>query len=159
MNLGTHGTAVQKYVLVRTGLYQNRELLMSPSWAYYRMRYCSTYLNQHPWLSFQSRTPWIILILTPLVSFPSGNLLCGPTLLPTPMSIPRLFVPSTHRLLGIIARRFLTAAARTFIHGCSLGPEKGQVAFSQPTGSGQAVMEVRGKGSIRIYEDWKCSND
>ena len=28
MNLGTHGTAVQKYVLVRTGLYQNRELLM-----------------------------------------------------------------------------------------------------------------------------------
>ena len=29
MNLGTHGTAVQRYVPVRTGLYQNRELLMS----------------------------------------------------------------------------------------------------------------------------------
>ena len=83
---------------------------------------------------------------------PSGNLFCDPVLLPTPMGIPRLFVPSTHRRLGI-ARRLLTAAARTFIHGCPLDPEKGQVAFSQPTGSGQAVMEAWGKGGIRIYED------
>jgi N-acetyltransferase len=72
---------------------------------------------------------------------PSGNFFCDPTLLPTPMGIPRLFVSSTHRRLGI-ARRLLTAAARTFIHGCPLDPEKGHVAFSQPTGSGQAVMDA-----------------
>ena len=83
---------------------------------------------------------------------PSGNLFCDPVLLPTPMGIPRLFVPSTHRRLGI-ARRLLVAAARTFIHGCPLDPEKGQVAFSQPTGSGQAVMDAWGKGGIRVYED------
>lgn len=83
---------------------------------------------------------------------PSGNLFCDPTPLPTPMGIPRLFVPSTHRRLGV-ARRLLSAAARTFIHGCPLDPEAGQVAFSQPTGSGQAVMVAWGKGGVRIYED------
>ena len=83
---------------------------------------------------------------------PSGKLFCDPVLLPTPMCISRLFVPSTHRRLGI-ARRLLTAAARTLIHGCPLDPEKGQIAFSQPTGCGQAVMDAWGKGGIRIYED------
>lgn len=83
---------------------------------------------------------------------PSGNLFCDPMLLPTPMGIPRLFVPSTHRRLGI-ATRLLSAAARTFIYGCPLDPEKGQIAFSQPTGSGQAVMDAWGKGGVRIYED------
>ena len=44
MNLGTHGTAVQRYVPVRTGLYQNRELLMYTfvhftTWAH-RVRQC-----------------------------------------------------------------------------------------------------------------------
>ena len=60
---------------------------------------------------------------------PYENVFCDPTLLPTPMSIPRLFVPSTHRRL-VIARHLLTAAATTFIHGCPLDPESGQVAFS-----------------------------
>ena len=82
---------------------------------------------------------------------PSGNIFCEPVLLPTPMDIPRLFVPSTHRRLGI-ARRLLTAAARTFINECPLDPEKGQVAFSQPTGS-RAVMDAWGKGGIRMHED------
>ena len=59
---------------------------------------------------------------------PSGNLFCDPTLLPTPMGIPRLFIASTHRRLGI-ARHLLTVAARTFIHGCPLDPEKGEICF------------------------------
>ena len=70
------------------------------------------------------------------------------------MGIPRLFVPSTHRCLGSISRRHgpLTAAARTFIHGCPLDPEKVQVAFYQPTGSDQAVMEALER-EVRIYKD------
>ncbi|KAF8527062.1 hypothetical protein JB92DRAFT_2868645 [Gautieria morchelliformis] len=81
-----------------------------------------------------------------------GGLYCSPELHPTPLGIPRLFVPSKHRRQGI-AKLLLTAAAKTFVHGCELDPTKGQVAFSQPTGDGRKVMENWGKGGIRIYED------
>ena len=67
------------------------------------------------------------------------------------MGIPRLFVPSTvtHRRLSI-ARHLLTAAARTFIHWCPLDPERIQVAFSQPTGSGQAVIDAWGSEVVSV---------
>ena len=80
------------------------------------------------------------------------NLFCSPTPLPTPMGVPRLFVPSSHRRLGI-AHALLEAAAATFVYGCPLGPGRGQVAFSQPTGMGQAVMMSWGKGGVRVYEE------
>ncbi|OCH86563.1 hypothetical protein OBBRIDRAFT_220276 [Obba rivulosa] len=82
----------------------------------------------------------------------STNLYAHPTPLPTPMGIPRLFVSSTHRRLGI-ASHLLTTAASTFILGCPLDPAKGEVAFTQPTGAGKAVLEAWGNGGIRIYEE------
>lgn len=88
-----------------------------------------------------------------LVTVDSGTgLFCHPQRLPTPMGIPRLFVPSTYRRQGI-ASALLNAAAATFIHGCPLDPKLGQVAFTQPTGDGKAVMMKWGEGGARIYEE------
>ncbi|KIJ27443.1 hypothetical protein M422DRAFT_215844 [Sphaerobolus stellatus SS14] len=81
-----------------------------------------------------------------------GGLYCSPQLHATPLGIPRLFVPSTHRRQGI-AKLLLDAAAKTFVHGYALDPSKGQVAFSQPTGDGRKVMEAWGKGGVRIYQE------
>ncbi|KAH9842720.1 uncharacterized protein C8Q71DRAFT_217495 [Rhodofomes roseus] len=82
----------------------------------------------------------------------SSNLYVHPAPLPTPMGIPRLFVSSAHRRLGI-ATHLLTAAAKNFILGCPLDPTKGEIAFTQPTGAGKSVLEAWGKGGIRIYEE------
>ena len=88
-----------------------------------------------------------------LVTVDTGmGIFCHPEPLPTPMGIPRLFVASTHRRQGI-ASKLLTAAARTFIHGYELDPRKGEVAFTQPTGNGKAVMLKWGGGGVRIYEE------
>jgi len=86
-----------------------------------------------------------------LVAVDSG-LFCHPEPLPTPMGIPRLFVPCTYRRQGI-ASALLDAAAATFIRGCPIDPKLGQVAFTQPTGDGKAVMLKWGGGSMRIYEE------
>ncbi|KIJ69588.1 hypothetical protein HYDPIDRAFT_172933 [Hydnomerulius pinastri MD-312] len=82
----------------------------------------------------------------------SSGLFCHPAALPTPLGIPRLFVSSAHRRQGI-ASRLLSAAATTFIHGCPLDPSRGDVAFTQPTEGGNAVMRSWGKGFVRIYEE------
>ncbi|KAF8837011.1 hypothetical protein BDN67DRAFT_973499 [Paxillus ammoniavirescens] len=82
----------------------------------------------------------------------SSGLFCHPTALPTPLGIPRLFVSSAHRRQGI-ASQLLSTTAATFIHGCPLDPLKGDVAFTQPTEGGNAVMRSWGKGFIRIYEE------
>ncbi|KAG5716850.1 N-acetyltransferase ECO1 [Termitomyces sp. T112] len=83
---------------------------------------------------------------------PSASLFCHPKLLPTPLGISRLFVPATQRRQGV-ARHLLSAAAETFIHGCPLDPRGGQVAFTQPTGDGKAVMMGWGGGKVRIYQE------
>jgi len=75
-----------------------------------------------------------------------------PEPLPTYMGIPRLFVPAAHRRKGI-ASSLLSAAAESFIHGCILDPTIGQVAFTQPTRAGDAVMRRWGRGGVRIYEE------
>lgn len=80
------------------------------------------------------------------------GIFCRPEPLPTPMGIPRLFVASTHRRQGV-ASKLLTAAAKTFIHGYELDPRRGEVAFTQPTGDGKAVMLKWGSGGVRIYEE------
>jgi N-acetyltransferase len=90
---------------------------------------------------------------TTLVSVDAtAGLYCHPQLLPTPLGIPRLFVPSSHRRQGI-ATHLLTAAAATFVHGCPLDPARGEVAFTQPTGAGRAVMNEWGKGGVRVYDE------
>ncbi|CAE6409764.1 unnamed protein product [Rhizoctonia solani] len=81
-----------------------------------------------------------------------GNVYCDPNLIPTTLGIPRLFVVPSHRRQGI-ARTLLDAAARTAIWGCPLDPSSGQIAFSQPTASGHAVMKDWGGHTIRIYEE------
>ncbi|KAI0314267.1 hypothetical protein OF83DRAFT_1137599 [Amylostereum chailletii] len=80
------------------------------------------------------------------------GLFCLPTPLPTIMGIPRLFVPSVHRRQGI-ATLLLNAAASTFMHGYKLDPLDGDIAFTQPTSAGRAVMERWGGGGIRIYQE------
>lgn len=82
----------------------------------------------------------------------STNLYVHPARLPTPMGVPRLFVSSSHRRLGI-ASHLLTTAAATFILGCPLDPIRGEIAFTQPTGAGKGILEAWGKGGVRIYEE------
>jgi N-acetyltransferase len=90
---------------------------------------------------------------TPLISVDtSTGLYCHPAPLPTYLGIPRLFVSSSHRRRGI-ATHLLTAAAATFLHGCPLDPAKGEIAFTQPTGDGRALMNAWGKGGVRIYDE------
>ncbi|KAF8274980.1 hypothetical protein EI94DRAFT_1768304 [Lactarius quietus] len=83
---------------------------------------------------------------------PSSGLFCRPEPLPTPMGISRLFVPSAYQRRGI-ALRLLDTAAATFVHGCPLDPTCGEVAFTQPTASGKALMEKWGGGYVRIYQE------
>ncbi|KAG6879678.1 hypothetical protein C0992_012976 [Termitomyces sp. T32_za158] len=82
----------------------------------------------------------------------SSGFFCHPKPLPTPLGISRLFVPAIQRRQGV-ARFLLSAAAETFVHGCRLDPRKGQVAFTQPTGDGKAVMIGWGGGGVRIYQE------
>jgi len=81
-----------------------------------------------------------------------GNVYCDPALIPVTLGIPRLFVVPSHRRQGI-AQALLDAAARTAIWGCPLDPASGQIAFSQPTASGRAVMKAWGGEHIRIYNE------
>ena len=106
--------------------------------------------NEPPECSESKAEPNISPILIPVDA--SSNLYVHPAPLPTPMGIPRLFVSSQHRRLGI-ASQLLDQAAKTFILGCPLDPAKGDVAFTQPTGAGKAVLEKWGHGGVRIYEE------
>lgn len=90
--------------------------------------------------------------LIPIHIDPTTSLYVHPAPLPTALGIPRLFVSSAHRRQGI-AHHLLTAAAATFVHGCPLDPARGDVAFTQPTNLGRAVMDRWGKGGVRIYEE------
>ncbi|KAK7023968.1 N-acetyltransferase ECO1 [Favolaschia claudopus] len=71
------------------------------------------------------------------------GIFCHPAPLPTPLGSLDYSFPST----------LLSAAAQTFIYGCPLDPRKGEVAFTQPTGDGSAVMQRWGGGGVRIYEE------
>ncbi|CAE6527997.1 unnamed protein product [Rhizoctonia solani] len=81
-----------------------------------------------------------------------GNVYCDPSHVPATLGIARLFVVPSHRRQGI-ARTLLDAAAKTAIWGCPLDPAGGQIAFSQPTASGHAVMRDWGGHNICIYEE------
>ncbi|GAB1522984.1 hypothetical protein RhiTH_006113 [Rhizoctonia solani] len=82
----------------------------------------------------------------------SGNVYCDPTPIPATLGIPRLFVVPSHRRQGI-AQALLNAAAKTAVWGCPLDPTGGQIAFSQPTASGRAIMKAWGGDSIHIYDE------
>ncbi|KIK63595.1 hypothetical protein GYMLUDRAFT_221764 [Collybiopsis luxurians FD-317 M1] len=91
-----------------------------------------------------------------LIAIDHGSgLFCYPEPLPTALGISRIFVTSAHRRKGI-AGKLLSAAADTFVHGCILNPKEGQVAFSQTTGDGMALMRNWGQGGIRIYDEDDC---
>jgi N-acetyltransferase len=74
------------------------------------------------------------------------------TRLDTPLGIHRLFTIPTYRSLGL-AQILLDAACAHTVYGCQFDPLHGQVAFSQPTSSGRAVMEKWGKGGVRVFVD------
>lgn len=76
----------------------------------------------------------------------------SPKLLPTPLGIHRLFVVPAYRGTGL-ARAMLDAAASHTIYGFNFDPTKGEVAFSQPTESGRAVMQAWGKGGVRVFDE------
>ncbi|KIY43613.1 hypothetical protein FISHEDRAFT_16240, partial [Fistulina hepatica ATCC 64428] len=82
----------------------------------------------------------------------STGIFCYPVPLSTPMGISRIFVPAEQRHRGI-ATRLLNAAAATFVRGCPLDPARGEIAFSQPTGDGAALMRSWGSGKVRIYQE------
>lgn len=86
-----------------------------------------------------------------LVTIDTG-LFCRPAPIPTPLGIARLFVVKAHRRKGI-ASKILDVAVKTFVQGCVLDPGKGQVAFTQTTGDGLAVMKSWGGQNMRIYEE------
>lgn len=106
--------------------------------------------SQSEALSASSSTSSPTPALLPVDS--ASNLYVHPAPLSTPLGIPRLFVSSAHRRLGI-ASRLLSVAVQTFILGCPLDPARGEVAFTQPTGAGKAVLETWGRGGVRIYEE------
>jgi N-acetyltransferase len=90
--------------------------------------------------------------LIPIHIDPSTSLHVHPAPLPTALGVSRLFVAASHRRHGV-ARALLDAAAATFVHGCALDPARGDVAFSQPTLQGRAVMLAWGGSGVRIYEE------
>lgn len=81
-----------------------------------------------------------------------GNVYCDPSPIPATLGIPRLFVVPSHRRQGI-AQALLNVTARTAIWGCPLDPTGGQIAFSQPTASGRAIMKAWGGYNIHIYDE------
>lgn len=85
----------------------------------------------------------------------SSGLFCHPELLPTALGISRIFVASAQRRQGI-ASKLLSTAADTFVPGCVLDPKDGQIAFSQTTGDGIALMRNWGQGGVRIYDEDDC---
>jgi N-acetyltransferase len=76
----------------------------------------------------------------------------SPKPLPTSLGIHRLFTVPAYRSLGL-AQILLDAALENTVYGCSFDPARGEVAFSQPTESGRAVMEKWGKGDVRVFVD------
>jgi N-acetyltransferase len=90
--------------------------------------------------------------LIPVHIDPTTSLYLDPAPLPTSLGVSRIFVSSSYRRQGI-AHHLLNQAARTFLRGCELDPEDGEIAFSQPTAMGRAVMESWGRGGIRVYEE------
>jgi N-acetyltransferase len=60
-----------------------------------------------------------------------------------------------YRSLGL-AQALLNAARQQTVYGCTFDPAAGEVAFSQPTESGRAVMEKWGGGAVRVFVDDEC---
>ncbi|WWC87706.1 uncharacterized protein L201_002598 [Kwoniella dendrophila CBS 6074] len=81
-----------------------------------------------------------------------GSVTCDPTSLPTPLGIHRLYISPSYRS-NSLSIHLLNASCSNTIYGCSFDPLKGEIAFSQPTQSGRAIMEKWGKGNIRVFAD------
>lgn len=91
-------------------------------------------------------------IAWPFSKSPAEADIYSPTPLPTQLGIHRLYTIPTYRSIGI-AEALLDAACAHTIYACPARPEKGQVAFSQPTQSGARMMRRWGRGGVRVFVD------
>ncbi|WVF67082.1 hypothetical protein IAT40_001827 [Kwoniella sp. CBS 6097] len=83
-----------------------------------------------------------------------GSVICDPKPLATPLGIHRLYTIPSYRSHGL-SLHLLNAACTNTVYGCAFDPQKGEVAFSQPTESGRGVMHAWGKGTgkVRVFVD------
>ncbi|KAK6907203.1 hypothetical protein I203_101193 [Kwoniella mangroviensis CBS 8507] len=81
-----------------------------------------------------------------------GSVTCDPAPLPTPLGIHRLYISPSYRSNNL-SYHLLNASCSNTVYGCTFDPTVGDVAFSQPTQSGRAVMERWGQGGIRVFAD------
>ncbi|OCF32379.1 hypothetical protein I316_06049 [Kwoniella heveanensis BCC8398] len=83
-----------------------------------------------------------------------GSVICDPKPLPTPLGIHRLYTMPSYRSHGL-SLHLLDAACNHTVYGCAFDPQRGEVAFSQPTESGRGVMHAWGKGTgkVRVFVD------
>ncbi|KAL7414022.1 hypothetical protein BDY24DRAFT_43707 [Mrakia frigida] len=79
-----------------------------------------------------------------------GGVFCDPTPLPTSLGIHRIHTSTLHQRQGV-ATILLDAACKFGIYGMEVKKEVDGVAFSQPTQSGQALMNGWGKGLVRVF--------
>lgn len=96
----------------------------------------------------------------PLIQFgdeqdAEGAIFCSPTPLPTLLGVHRIWTSPSHRRSGL-ASLLLNAAAQRTIYGCPIPRARRgtDVAFSQPTGKGQALARSWvGGGELRVFVD------
>ncbi|KAM0788826.1 hypothetical protein ACM66B_002912 [Microbotryomycetes sp. NB124-2] len=84
-----------------------------------------------------------------------GAIFCSPTPVPVVLGIQRIWTSSTFRRKGF-ATRLLDAAAARCIYGCPIPQQRRalDVAFSQPTGKGQALARAwTGTNEFRVFVD------
>ncbi|KAJ9103092.1 hypothetical protein QFC21_002514 [Naganishia friedmannii] len=75
---------------------------------------------------------------------------CRPERLPCKIGIHRVFTVPKYRGLGI-SKILLDVACERTIYGYTCDPVKGEVAFSQPTSSGKALMDAWGGVHVRVF--------
>ncbi|KAK4057857.1 hypothetical protein OIO90_001076 [Microbotryomycetes sp. JL221] len=84
-----------------------------------------------------------------------GAISCNPRAVPTTLGVQRVWTTSTFRRYGL-ATRLLDAAALHTIYGCSIERARRRldVAFSQPTGKGQALAKAwTGSDRFRVFAE------
>ncbi|KAJ9102288.1 hypothetical protein QFC20_004981 [Naganishia adeliensis] len=88
----------------------------------------------------------------------SKAVICSPTRLPSKIGIHRIFTVPKYRGLGI-SKILLDVACEKTIYGYTCDPAKGDVAFSQPTSSGKALMDAWGRGGVMVFVEDEQQSD
>jgi N-acetyltransferase len=103
-------------------------------------------------MSARDSTTNLVTVDCPSSTNSDKGLFAHPDPLPTPLGISRIFVASSQRRKGV-GSTLLDSICRTFIHGYVLDPKRGEVAFTQPTGDGRALMLNWGGEDVRVYDE------